>query len=203
MFVTPQSLKEIEIKDRLSQRPKKGLTTEVTVATSLLAKSHKAKNIHCLSHRSPENSLSEFQKVKNSLLESQRLENSLSESEKSRKLTDGVTKAKNTLLKPVIASIGASIGAASPLLHDRSVLLSTASIDTASISAALHCYTIDRCSSPLLHDRFGAALHCCSPLLHDRYCSPVLHSKASSFRYFYTIVVAGLRVWRAGLDCGG
>ncbi|CAK9178711.1 unnamed protein product [Ilex paraguariensis] len=88
----------------------------------------------------------------------------------------------------------ASIGAASPLLHDRSVLLSTASIDVASISAALHCYTIDRCSSPLLHDRFGAALHCCSPLLHDRYCSPVLHSKASSFRYFYTIVVAGLRV---------
>ncbi|CAK9155772.1 unnamed protein product [Ilex paraguariensis] len=46
------------------------------------------------------------------------------------------------------------------LLHDRSVLLSPASIAAASISAALHCYTIDRCSSPLLHDGFGVALHC-------------------------------------------
>ncbi|CAK9155910.1 unnamed protein product, partial [Ilex paraguariensis] len=104
-----------------------------------------------------------------------------------------------------IASIGAACYTIDRccLLHDRSVLLSPASIDAASISAALHYYTIDRCSSPLLHDGFGAALHCCSPLLHDRYCSPVLHSKASSFRYLYTIVVAGLRVWRAGLDCGG
>ncbi|CAK9175406.1 unnamed protein product, partial [Ilex paraguariensis] len=56
----------------------------------------------------------------------------------------------------------ASIGAASPLLHDRSVQLSTALIGAASISAALHCYTIDRCYSPLLHDR------CCSPLLHSK-----------------------------------
>ncbi|CAK9156274.1 unnamed protein product [Ilex paraguariensis] len=101
------------------------------------------------------------------------------------------------------ASIGASIGAASPLLHDRSVLLSTASIDAASISAALHCYTIDRCSSPLLHDRFGAALDCCSPLLHDRYCSPVLHSKASSFRYFYKTVGFEFSPLLHDLDCGG
>ncbi|CAK9168339.1 unnamed protein product [Ilex paraguariensis] len=70
----------------------------------------------------------------------------------------------------------ASIGAASPLLHDRSVLLSTASID-----AALHCYTI------------GAVLHCYTP-------------KLRVFRYFYTIVATGQRyrwVWRAGLDCEG
>ncbi|CAK9140690.1 unnamed protein product, partial [Ilex paraguariensis] len=71
----------------------------------------------------------------------------------------------------------------------RSVLLSTA---TRSIGAPLHCYTIDLVllSIAALHCyTIGAVLHCYTPRLRV-------------FRYFYTIVVAGLRVWRAGLDCG-